>query len=134
MELNNLICAYVIPCVQEVVTPFYIVSYYIKWGNYFLDTWYVSWYSSWLCPNTWLMKMLMVTVLRSRMESTTHNTSSSSPFSLVVVQMEKYTSKAGLVPKWNNIFSCWIFCVTGIQLTTDHCYISLSLGKRHQKG
>ena len=25
-------------CVQEVVTPFYIVSYYIKWGNYFLDT------------------------------------------------------------------------------------------------
>ena len=27
-----------IPCVQEVVTPFYIVTYYIKWGNYFLDT------------------------------------------------------------------------------------------------
>ena len=26
-----------IPFVQEVVTPFYIVSYYIKWGNYFLD-------------------------------------------------------------------------------------------------
>ena len=29
-----------IPCVQEVVTPFYIVTYYIKWGNYFLDTQY----------------------------------------------------------------------------------------------
>ena len=29
-----------LPCVQEVVTPFYIVSYYIKWGNYFLDTGY----------------------------------------------------------------------------------------------
>ena len=28
-------------CVQEVVTPFYLVSYYIKWGNYFLDTRYV---------------------------------------------------------------------------------------------
>ena len=27
-----------IPCVQEVVTPFYIVSSYMKWGNYFLDT------------------------------------------------------------------------------------------------
>ena len=27
-------------CVQEVVTPFYIVSYYIKWDNYFLDTQY----------------------------------------------------------------------------------------------
>ena len=27
-----------IPCVQEVVTPFYIVTYYIKWGNYFLGT------------------------------------------------------------------------------------------------
>ena len=27
-------------CVQEVVTPFYIVSYYIKWDNYFLDTRY----------------------------------------------------------------------------------------------
>ena len=26
--------------VQEVVTPFYIVSYYIKWVNYFLDTRY----------------------------------------------------------------------------------------------
>ena len=23
---------------EEVVTPFYIVTYYIKWGNYFLDT------------------------------------------------------------------------------------------------
>ena len=29
-----------LPCVQEVVTPFYIVSYYIKWSNYFLDTRY----------------------------------------------------------------------------------------------
>ena len=29
-----------IPCVQEVVTPVYIVTYYIKWGNYFLDTQY----------------------------------------------------------------------------------------------
>ena len=29
-------------CVQEVVTPFYIVTYYIKWGNYFLDTWYMK--------------------------------------------------------------------------------------------
>ena len=28
--------------VQEVVTPIYILSYYINWGNYFLDTWYVS--------------------------------------------------------------------------------------------
>ena len=28
-------------CVQEVVTPFYKVTYYIKWGNYFLDTWYI---------------------------------------------------------------------------------------------
>ena len=27
-----------VPCVKEVVTPFYIVSYYTKWGNYFLDT------------------------------------------------------------------------------------------------
>ena len=27
-----------VPCVQEVVTPFYIVSHYMKWGNYFLDT------------------------------------------------------------------------------------------------
>ena len=27
-----------LPCVQEVVTPFYIVTYYIQWGNYFLDT------------------------------------------------------------------------------------------------
>ena len=25
-------------CVQEVVTPFYIVTHYIKWSNYFLDT------------------------------------------------------------------------------------------------
>mgnify|MGYP006975714494 CR=1 FL=1 len=25
-------------CVQEVVTPIYIMSYYINWGNYFLDT------------------------------------------------------------------------------------------------
>ena len=33
---------YHIPCVQEVVTPFYIVSYYIKWGNYFLDTQYLE--------------------------------------------------------------------------------------------
>ena len=31
-----------IPCVQEVVTPFYIITYYIKWGNYFLDTRYLS--------------------------------------------------------------------------------------------
>ena len=27
-------------CVQEVVTPIYIISYYINWGNYFLDTRY----------------------------------------------------------------------------------------------
>ena len=27
-------------CVQEVITPIYIMSYYINWGNYFLDTWY----------------------------------------------------------------------------------------------
>ena len=25
---------------HAVVTPFYIVTYYIKWGNYFLDTRY----------------------------------------------------------------------------------------------
>ena len=37
-----------VPCVQEVATPFYIVSYYIKWGNYFLDTRYpVMLTSSW---------------------------------------------------------------------------------------
>ena len=30
----------VIPCVQEVVTPIYIVTHYINWGNYFLDTRY----------------------------------------------------------------------------------------------
>ena len=29
-------------CVQEVVTPFYIVTYYIKWGDYFLDTRYIN--------------------------------------------------------------------------------------------
>ena len=29
-----------IPCVQEIVTPFYIGSYYVKWGNYFLGTRY----------------------------------------------------------------------------------------------
>ena len=28
-------------CVQEVVTPIYIMSYYINWGNYFLDTRYI---------------------------------------------------------------------------------------------
>ena len=27
-------------CVQEVVTPIYIMSYYINRGNYFLDTRY----------------------------------------------------------------------------------------------
>ena len=31
-----------LPCVQEVVTPLYIVSYYIKWGNYFLDARYLK--------------------------------------------------------------------------------------------
>ena len=31
-----------LPCVQEVVTPIYIMSYYINWGNYFLDTRYLS--------------------------------------------------------------------------------------------
>ena len=30
-----------IRCVQELVTPFYIVTYYIKWGNYFLDIRYI---------------------------------------------------------------------------------------------
>ena len=37
--------AYVSPtellCVQEVVTPFYIVTYYIQWSNYFQDTRYI---------------------------------------------------------------------------------------------
>ena len=28
-------------CVQEVVNSIYIMSYYINWGNYFLDTWYL---------------------------------------------------------------------------------------------
>ena len=28
-------------CVQEVVTPIYIMSYYINWGNCLLDTLYV---------------------------------------------------------------------------------------------
>ena len=27
-------------CVQKVVTPIYIMSYYINWGNYFLGTRY----------------------------------------------------------------------------------------------
>ena len=31
---------FIVPCVQEVVTPLYIISYYIKWGNDFLDTQY----------------------------------------------------------------------------------------------
>ena len=30
--------SYSILCDQEVVTPIYIMSYYINWGNYFLDT------------------------------------------------------------------------------------------------
>ena len=30
-----------LPCVQEVVTPIYIVTHYINWGNYFLDTQYI---------------------------------------------------------------------------------------------
>ena len=34
--LNNFVL-----CVQEVVTPIYIMSYYIKWVNYFLDIWYI---------------------------------------------------------------------------------------------
>ena len=41
--LSPLFCVrqWLVPFVQEVVTPFYIVTYYIKWGNYFLDTRYV---------------------------------------------------------------------------------------------
>ena len=27
-----------LPCVQEVVTPIYIVTHYINYGNYFLNT------------------------------------------------------------------------------------------------
>ena len=30
----------ILPYVQEVVTHFYIVTHYINWGNYFLDTQY----------------------------------------------------------------------------------------------
>ena len=29
-------------CVQEVVTPIYIITHYINWGNYFLDTRYIG--------------------------------------------------------------------------------------------
>ena len=38
---GNFLVTQYIPCVQEVVTPIYIMSYYINWGNYFLDTWYI---------------------------------------------------------------------------------------------
>ena len=31
-----------VPCVQEVVTSIYIVTHYINWGNYFLDTQYYN--------------------------------------------------------------------------------------------
>ena len=31
-----------LPCVQEVVTPIYIVTHYINWGNYFLDNQYIT--------------------------------------------------------------------------------------------
>ena len=39
-ESSHIINMYYILCVQEVVTPIYIMSYYINWGNYFLDTRY----------------------------------------------------------------------------------------------
>ena len=29
-----------VPCVQEVNTPIYIVTHYLHWGTYFLDTQY----------------------------------------------------------------------------------------------
>ena len=37
-EVENLNLWLYLPCVQEVVTPIYIVTHYINWGNYFLDT------------------------------------------------------------------------------------------------
>ena len=45
-QLSTVICTLLgiqtiyILCVQEVGTPIYIMSYYINWGNYFLDTQY----------------------------------------------------------------------------------------------
>ena len=33
----------IILCVQEVVNSIYIMSYYINWSNYLLDTWYIKW-------------------------------------------------------------------------------------------
>ena len=44
IEELSYLCAehFHVPCVQEVVTPFYIVTYYIKWSNYFLDTRYIG--------------------------------------------------------------------------------------------
>ena len=38
--VQKVVTHFIVPCVQEVVTPLYIISYYIKWGNYFLDTQY----------------------------------------------------------------------------------------------
>ena len=48
-KMGHLLLGHIVPCVQEVVTPLYIVSYYIKWGNYFLDTQY-SKYSIYYVP------------------------------------------------------------------------------------
>ena len=40
-EFYNVLYVQQAPCVQDVLTPFYLVSYYIKRGNYFLDTQYI---------------------------------------------------------------------------------------------
>ena len=38
LDIRMQACQIELPCVQEVVTPIYIVTHYINWGNYFLDT------------------------------------------------------------------------------------------------
>ena len=53
-------------CVQEVVTPIYIVTHYINWGNYFLDTQYETYYYfAWIFKHLNIIDMKLLYRIRS---------------------------------------------------------------------